>query len=802
MLTNYLRIAFRNIRRNKLYSLINVGCLAIGIAVAMTILLYVLHEHSYDRWQANAWRIYKVSTTIKYGHSSLDIEELGYQAGPMAKKSDGHVEGYLRAFKPFQPPVLQLTAMPGSGFTAAAPVLFADSTFFRFFSFRLIRGNPNEVLNRPNTVVLSARAAKKYFGSADPIGKVIIYNRDYPLEVTGISVDPPSNSTINYDLIASISSLPTMKEMAEAIKSQDIPFGYFKTWLLLKDPSAAGGGEQTRQVEQTLGRLSKTLTGNSKEPPSYHLTALPAVHLHNDSGYSNTGYLEILPLVAGLVLLLALINYVCLSTARAAIRAKEVGVRKVLGAGRRSIAAQFYSESAVCALLSFIAGTGLFLLFRAAFLQQLQQKIDGSFLLTPLVLICFGGLLLLVILASGSYPSLVLSAFNPVAVLYGRLGRRKSGERVRKSFLVFQFAISMSLILCSLTIRKELDFLRHTETGVDRENVIMIPFNTSLPHYDAFKREVAMLPGIRQAATSQYELYEAYNVSSTIPRGSDKPIMLPVMTVDSDYVSVLGLAWSQRPATPGMMYRHRPVLLNETAVASLGLRGNPLGQSVNVYDADCEVAGILKDFNYQSLQSKIGPLCLLLRKPEDSIWAAGNGYLFGKIRTQVNLPTLIARLKEIYTRYDPQTPFTYNFLDEVFDGLYKAEDSLEALLGIFTGVTIFIACLGLFALATFSAQQRVREIGIRKVLGASVASIGALLLRDFLRPVVLAVLIACPLSWWAMHRWLQDFAYQTVISWWIFPLAGLGLLLIAVVTVLSRSLQAGYANPVDNLRTE
>ena len=797
MLTNYLRIAFRNIRRNKLYSLVNIGCLAIGIAVAMTIMLYVVHEHSYDRWQANAWRIFKVSTTINYGNSSLNVDELGYQAGPMAQKSDGRVEGYMRVFKPFQPPVLQLTALPGSGFTMDAPVLFADANFFRFFSFRLIRGNPDEVLGRPNTVVLSARAAKKYFGNVDPIGKVIIYNQHYRLEVTGISADPPSNSTINYDLVASISSLSTMKEMADAVKSQDIQQGPFLTWLLLKESSASG------RVEQTIGRLSKPVTGNSKEADIYHLTALPALHLHNDFGDSNNRYLEIFPVVACLVLLLALINYVSLSTARAAIRAKEVGVRKVLGAGRGSIAGQFYSESAVYALLSFVAGAALFLLFRTAFLQQLQLKIDGSFLLTPLVLLSFGGLLLMVILASGSYPSLVLSAFKPVAVLYGKFSRQKGSERVRKGFLVFQFAISMSLILCSVIIRKELSFLRHADTGVDRENVIMIPFSTSLPHYNAFKREVGSLPGIRQAATGQYELYEAYNVSSTTPRGSDKPIMLPVMTVDSDYISVLGLAWSQRPAAPEMVYGHRHILLNETAVAKLELHGNPLGQTIKVYDADCEVAGILKDFNYQSLQEKIGPLCLLLRKPEDSLWGiASSVCLFVKIRPHVNLPTLIARVKEIYTRYDPQTPFAYNFLDDVFGSLYEADERLGTIFSIFTGVTIFIACLGLFALATFSAQQRVREIGIRKVLGASVASIGGLLLRDFLRPVLLAVLIACPLSWWAMHRWLQDFAYQTVISWWIFPLAGLGLLLIAIVTVLTRSLQAGRANPIDNLRTE
>jgi putative ABC transport system permease protein len=797
MLKNYLRIAFLNMRRNKLYSLVNIGCLAVGIAVAMTIMLYVLHEHSYDRWHKNAGRIFKVSATLKVGTSSLNIDELGYQAGPMAQKYDGHVEGYVRVFRPFNPPILQLTASPGSGFTADAPVMFSDDNFFRFFSFRLLRGNPNSVLSRPNTVVLSARAAKKYFGATDPIGKVLIYNRDYPLEVTGISADPPSNSTIDYDLVASGSSLSTMKDMADAIKNPDIQLGYFLTWLLLKDPSAAGS------VEQSIGQLSKLNKDKNKEQDIYHLTALPALHLDNEFGSSNSRYLGIFPLVAGLVLLLALINYMSLSTARSAVRAKEVGVRKVLGAGRSSIAGQFYTESAIYALLSFVAGIGLFLLFRPAFLHQLQLKIDGSFLLTPVVLLCFGGLLAIVILASGSYPSLVLSAFKPVTVLYGKISRQKGSERVRKGFLVFQFAISLSLILCSVIIQKELYFLRHTETGVDRENVIMIPFSTNLSHFEAFKREVESLPGIRQTATTEYELYKGYNASSTIPRGSDKPIILLVMIVDSDYTNVLGLQWLHRPVTTGMVYTRKYILLNETAVAKLGLEGDPLGQTIKVFNMDCEVAGVLKDFNYQSLQDKIGPLCLLLRKASDSLWGiAGNGCLFGKIRPHVNLPTLIAGLKNIYARYDRQTPFNYSFLDNVFDSLYKADDRLATLFGLFSGITIFIACLGLFALATFSAQQRVKEIGIRKVLGASTASIGALLSRDFLRPVLLAILIACPLSWWLMNKWLADFAYRTALTWWVFVAPGLGLLLVALVTVLSRSLQAARTNPVENLRTE
>jgi putative ABC transport system permease protein len=265
----------------------------------------------------------------------------------------------------------------------------------------------------------------------------------------------------------------------------------------------------------------------------------------------------------------------------------------------------------------------------------------------------------------------------------------------------------------------------------------------------------------------------------------------------------LGLQWRQRPAAPDMLYARRHVVLNETAVAQLNLTGNPLGQKIDVYGTNCEVTGVLKDFNYWSLQSKIGPLCVLLRRPSDSLWGiAGDGCLFARIRPHVNLPTLMEGLKKTYARYDPQTPFEYDFLDEVFDNMYKADDRMAGLFSLFTAISIVIACLGLFALATFAAQQRVREIGIRKVLGASVSSISALLSRDFLRPVLLAVLIACPLSWWLMNKWLQDFAYRTPLSWWIFPAAGLGLLVVALITVILRTLKAARTNPIDNLRAE
>lgn len=796
MLFNHLHIAFRTFRRNKLYSLINVGCLAIGIAVAMTILLYVLHEHSYDRWQANADRIFAVSVEMKVGSSSINSDRLSYPAAQLVRQADGNVESFIRAQAPYQPPVLGNAASPAETFNPEKQVLFADSNFFRFFSYHMVKGDPATALVRPYSVVITATAAKRYFGNDDPIGKTLLYNKSYPLEVTGVCADPPSNTSIDFECVVSGASMRTMKEMEGIMRSQIVQGGSFMTWIMLRDPAAAG------KVEQTFDRLAaEAAANNDGEKDKYTLSALPAIHLGNNFGDStHTRYLKIFPLVAGLILLLALINYMSLATARAMVRAKEVGVRKVMGAGRRTLAAQFYAESTVYALVSFAAGTGLFFLFRPAFLHLLQLRIDTGFLLSPVLLGSFAVLLAIVIAASGSYPSLVLSGFRPVAVLYGKLSRRRGSERVRKGFLIFQFTISMALIICSFIIEKQLYYIRHTDTGIDRENVVMIPFDKNLPHYSAYKREVEALPGVALAATAHYPMYKGYDAFFTTDPG--KSMMMPIMSVDDHFAAILGLKWKQKPAADWVLYDGKHILLNETAVAKLGLEGDPVGQRVKM-DQDFTVAGVLKDFNYQSLQGKVGPLCLFVGKDTASAWGTRvNGCLFVKINPHVNVPTLIAGLRSVYGRYDRMTPFTYQFLDDAFDNQYKAEDRLAGLFGIFTAITIVIACLGLFALATFAAQQRLKEIGIRKVLGASVGSIGLLLSRDFLRPVILSVLIASPLAWWAMHRWLEDFAYRTPISWWVFPLAGSGLLLVAQLTVLFRTVKAARTNPTVNLRNE
>jgi putative ABC transport system permease protein len=805
MLKNYLLLALRVIRRNKLYSLINVGCLAIGIAVAMTVMVYVLHEHSYDGWHKNAGRIFSVSTTEKYGGSAWSNYKLSYLTGPMVRQDNPAVESMVRVFPNMLGADLKNPQLSDTHFREGSDWLFADSNFFSFFSFRLLQGQAASVLARPFTVVLTKKAAKKYFGTANPIGKVLIMDDKYRMEVTGVAADLPSNSSVQFDLIASLSSLRAIEKYKPYLADQQVHGGYYYTWLLLRRP------ENAHAVEQSLGRLSARTEAKeirqaeqgygAQDSHEYLLLPLSDSHLKGSDSYSNTRYLDVFSLVAGLILLLALVNYMSLSTARSAIRAKEVGVRKVMGAQRSRIAGQFYVESTVYAVLSFLAGGLLFLSLRSYFFHLIDVPVDGRFIAEPIVAGSFIGLLVLVIVVSGSYPALVLSGFRPVAVLYGKMSRQLGGERVRKGFIVLQFTISMGLVVGSFVIGKQLYYMRHKEIGLDRENVVMLPFGTTMMNYGAYKQEVAELPAVRQVATAPYELFKQTWVSLVSIPGK-APIQLQGIDVDSTLIPLLGIKWKEEPLGKTWFDR-KHMILNETAVQAFGLGWPATGKQVKVGEGMVTVAGVVKDFNFMSLHREIEPFQLTIEPDVDKAWDSGyGGCMYVKIGAYTNVPTVIDALRKIYKKFDNRTPFEYQFLDEVFDSNLKLEERLSGMVSVFTVITIVIACLGLFGLATFSAQQRMREIGIRKVLGASVASIGALLSKDFLRPVLLAILIACPVSWWVMHKWLEDFAYRTPLSWWVFAAAAMGLVAVALGTVLSRSLRAARANPVENLRAE
>jgi putative ABC transport system permease protein len=796
MLANYLKIAWRNLTRNKIYSFINISGLAIGLAACMLILLYVGHESSYDQFHANAKNIYWIQGKIMMGSDSVFIASMSYPTATIAKQNEPSVESFLRLKQQRENTIISNSENQDLKFSESKFV-FADSNFFNFFSFSLSAGNKNQVLQKPFSVVITEKTARKFFGDSDPVGKILRYNNSYNFTVTGVADKAPSNSSIDFDFIASLSSISSIDDEKKSTESQILEPGNFKTYFQLKN------GISPSKLEASLLQLHRKTSGpDAADKSSYIATPISSTHTQaNYADYSNVKYMKLFPLVAGLVLLLALINYVNLSTARATTRAKEIGVRKVIGAGRKGIAIQFFIESAVFTSIAFALGFMICAFFQPSFFNFLQIDLDNSFLYSPAMLISFAALFLLAVILSATYPSILLSAYKPVLTLYGRINKNASTISLRKFFTVFQFTVSVILIIAGLIINQQLIYFRNTDTGLNRENIVMVPFTSAAgQYYASFRKEVEAIPAIQQVTTSQSAMYKGNDIMGATPKGSDKMIFLPILSVDENFMSTLNLKWKTPPANGALLQQNKPVILNETAVEKLNLGAAPINEKVD----ELSVAGVLKDFNYYSLRHKISALGLIIVTDRDtaSRWKTSGGCLFAKLRPHVNTPSTIAQIKTIYQKYEPAKPFEFSFMDEAFDDMYKAETKLAKILGVFTILTILIACLGLLGLSTFMVLQRTKEIGIRKVLGATTTQLATLLSKDFIILVAISIVIASPVAWWAMNKWLQDFAYRINIDWTTFMIAGIAAVLIAIITVSFQAIKAAVANPVKSLRSE
>ncbi|HTJ11714.1 MAG TPA: ABC transporter permease [Dinghuibacter sp.] len=782
MFLNYLTSAWRALLKSPLYSAINIGGLSTGLAACMLILLYVTHEHSYDRFHRDSDRLYRVDASFTMSGQQVNIQGIGYNDAPRLLAGDSRVTEALRVKIRDQATPIEGKAGPftENGF------LFADSRFFSFFSFPLVEGDPATALGKPFSVVLSQRAARKYFGQSDPIGQVLTYNHKHPLEVTGVAADAPSNSSIEFDFVTPLSSLEAMPERKDEIGGPSDPIGNFVTYLRLNRPESARG------VEKSLAVLARDT--------SIHMTLelFRDTHLGLNFGdFSNLRYLKVFPLVAFLVLLLALINYMSLATARATTRAKEIGVRKTLGAGRSSVAFQFYTESALYAGLAYAIGFALFLALKPGFLNLLHLSIDSHYLSSTRMMLWLVSLLVVTVLAAGSYPAVVLSSFRPIASI------RAKGGGVRKVFTVLQFTISIGLIACSLVMYQQLYFVRHTDTGINRAGIIEVPFTGELGrHFQAFETDVRAVPGVTDVASSSYPLYaDTWSMSFVKTAPGEKSTALPMFNSSPNFLGMIGARWAVPPPDKAALADPTAIFLNQQALTELQLPANPVGRSLDVDGHPHIIQGVYKNFNYQSMDYAIRGLGVSL----DTFLQhnqPNRGCLYIQVSPHVNLPTLMEAVAKAHARYDPGTAFNYRFLDQAFDALYRSEDRLAGLLGAFTLLTIGIACLGLLGLATFSTLQRTKEIGIRKVLGAGVPGLVRLLSADFLWLVGVAVLLALPLAAWVMHDWLTQFAYKITLSPVTLGAAALGAVLLAALTVGTQALRAARANPVDSLRSE
>ncbi|HTE25716.1 ABC transporter permease [Flavitalea sp.] len=799
MFRNYLIVAFRNLMRHKGYSAINLMGLGTGLAVCMLIVLYVQHESTFDSFHRNGERTYWIRTKIYNGNDSIYMNRMNYAAAALVKQSNPGVESFMRFMKADNNTIIQNPRNPSLKFSEDK-FLFADSNFFSFFTFKLLQGDKFQALKDPFTVVISRETAEKYFGDVqNAMGKIIRYNNTHDFTVTGVAQNAPSNSSIDYSFVAAVSSLSAIQDKKGLVASQKIETGPFSTYFLLRDAGKAS------QLQTNLLQLYRNTNKNGKDNKRYIAIPLTETHLMiNYGGTSSVKYLKIFPFVAALILLLALTNYMSLSTARSATRIKEIGVRKVMGAMRSTIATQFFVESALYTLIAFSAGYILCIAFQPLFFSFLQIDIDDNFLYHPYLLLSFLGLFIISVLLSGSYPSFLLSAYKPVMVLYGKFNKQSTGISMRKFFTVFQFAISVILIVCTIVIGKQLHFFKNTYTGIDQENIVFIPFSPAAgKHFNTFKKETSNLAAVKEVTASRYPLYDGYDMFSTKIKNKDEDATLVLLTVDENFISLLGLQWKNPPTNNLYNQMQNAVILNESAVEKLNLTAaKAINEKINIWDTEHQVGGVLKDFNYESLHDKIDGACLVISKDTASAWGDSGGCLFAKLQAGANIPAAIKQLKSLYEKYDKDTPFQYYFMDDAYETMYKAEDRIFSIFNVFTVITVLIACLGLVGLSIFTAEQRRKEIGIRKVLGASIMGVVSLLLNDFLKLVLVAIVIASPVAWYFTNEWLNDFAYRTTISWWIFALATLTTVFIALATISFQSVRAALMNPVKSLSSE
>jgi putative ABC transport system permease protein len=782
MLKNYFKIAFRSLIKNKTYSFINIVGLSVGIAVSLIIFLYVVHEYSYDKFHAKGDNIYRILCKINYGGQEIQTTAMSSQFGPILKENNADVENYVRVHGVGR----RLIKSDDNHINFENQIAFSDTSFFSVFSFPILRGDYHS-LTRPSTVIINEKTAIKYFGSVDAIGKTITYDKKYLLEVVAIAKDFPSNSSLQLDFIISFNTMGIIPENKSAYEHKLAGLGSIPTYVVVNNE---------RSVSKIISSIPKFAKTSVDE--KYRLEKFVGTHLGNNMGdSSNLTYLYLFMAVAFIILVLALINYMNLTTARATLRGKEVGVRKVVGARQGNLASQFYFESALMTLTAFVLAWVWIELSLPVFLNILQIQIDKSFLTSTWFISVMGLLLISCVLLAGSYPTLVLSRFKPAEVLKGKATKAiGSSAWVRKGFTVFQFAASIALILVTLGIQHQLGYLRNQKIGLNKEQVMVVNLDAeSATYYNTLKNELRGLSGIKQVAAASIPLYTTgFNAMFVKTPTTNEDVFILDLSVDENFISTLGIEWLEKPDT----VTKAGFIINEAALEQLKITRADIGVKLS----DKPINGIIKNFNYQSLRQKIEGIALSIESDTSTSLTNYGASLYLRMDPKANLTDKVATVQSIFKKYQGNRPFEYYFLDDAFDQLYKSEDRLSQIFNIFTVIAIVIACLGLFGLITFTAEMRTKEIGIRKVLGASIQNIFTLLSKEFIVLVIAGVVFAIPAAWWYLQSWLQQFSYKAEIPWWFGLLAACAALLISFLTICTQAIKAAVSNPVDSLRSE
>jgi putative ABC transport system permease protein len=817
MLKNYFIASLRNLMKNKVFSSINIVGLAIGMAACLLILQYVNFELSYDQFHANKDHLYRVVNDRYQNGKLIQHGTITYSAIGKAMKDDfKEVQDFTRV-----EPLGEVIIQHQDNKLAEEDALAVDPSFLEMFSFPLMAGDQHTALKQPYTAVVSQSLIRKIFhyqGSdfQQFLGKTLILSRDStPYKITGICRDVPENSHLPFNLLTSYQSL-----IDEGWKDADYSFTDSDFWhyILLRP------GTDVKAFQAKLAAFSQRHFQGNKVSGSverFYLQPLSRAHLYSDFEYEigKTGSATVvwgLMVIALLIIVIAWVNYVNLTTAKAMERAKEVGIRKVVGASKKQLIGQFLTESLFLNSVALLLAIFIVLGVQQGFNQLVQHQLSlkdllersssGHQVTSWLILLLSAGVLL-----SGFYPAFVLSSYKPIVVLKGRFSASRKGILFRKALVVGQFALTVGLIIGSLVVYRQLRYMNKQELGfsINQTLIIKPPIltawdSTFINKENAFKEEVKQLPHVKAATASGRvpgdELGRTFNVRRSNTDAATHFTVRNLM-VNYDFIQVYGIQLlAGRNFTPS---DHNPdfnklhnIILNQTAVKLLGFSSpqEAIGQTVTAGDRPWEVIGVVADFHQKSLRYPLEPTLLV---PAYTT----NGPISVKLDPS-DLAATLSAIKKKYEAFFPGNLFDYYFLDERFNKQYKNEELFGKVFGLFAGLAIFIACLGLLGLSLFTTAQRTKEIGVRKVLGASVANILFLLSREFIRLILISFLVAAPLAWWVMRTWLQDFAYRTAISWWIFLLAGFLALIIAITTITTQAIKAATLNPVKSLRTE
>ena len=788
MLLNFLKVAFRTLIKDKITSTINILGLTLAFTVCLLVTIYILHELSYDKYHSKGDRIHRLATQVDGASYTNGIAKVSGPWGPAAKANIPEIEDYTR-FKKYGQALIE---QDGAAFYEDGG-FFTDANVFTLFSWQLVKGNRTNALSTPNSVVLTETLAKKYFGNQDPIEQTIHIDNQPIYRVTGVVQDPPENSHFNFSFFVSLSP-DANPDLLDWKQNQ------YYTYLLLKPNTSPGdvAGKMQTILQAHMGAEQSKIYSPFLQP-------LTDIYLHSDlfrelAINADLSTIRIFEIVAVVILLLAGFNFVNLTTAKGAARAKEVGVRKANGALRYRLVQQFLLESALTGLFAGILAYVLAGFLAKPFGQLMERDLSATVLYLPVTVLLYFGMVMVNGLLAGFYPAFVLSSFKPMTVLKGNYSF-KSHSGLRTGLVVLQFVISTGLIFTMLVMNQQVRFMKQKDLGFSRDQIITVPLRDdgSASAIDHIKQRLTTIPGIvsisassNQPGGSDWGLpYEAVGLAK-----DHQPPMRSLL-VDEDFIKTYGItvvagrSFSKDFSTDTSAY-----LINETAARQLEWK-DPIGEQLAIPAINREpgpILGIVKDFHYRSLHEQIEPLFFFIRKS----WFTQLNIKIDKANTD----KVLTQLKQQWVSIEPKFPFTYTFLDEQFEDFYQQEKKLSQLLFYFTVLGIVISCLGLYALSALMVRQRLKEVGIRKVLGASTGGIVALLSFQFARLVLLALIIALPLAWYIMQEWLQGFAFRIRIEWSFFVISSMIVILVAVFTISFQAIKAAAINPIKYLRSE